>query len=268
MLAALPALLAALALVTGCGDGRSEDDEIRTVEEGTLTVGSALPYPPFAFGRPPSYRGFEVDLVNELGRRLDLKVRFRNTPLDTIFRDLAQKKLDMVSSATVITKQRKRMFHFSDPYFVADQSLMVKRGSGIRTAEDLSDATVGVQAGRTSAGYARNRTRAEVRTYTTIRDAYEALETGRIDAVIADLHVSRLAGRSRPNLKVVQTIELGEEYGFAFAKSADGLREVVSPTLRDMKDDGTYRRIYRKWFRVDPPPEAFGPPGAAGRRTK
>ena len=52
---------------------------------------------------------------------------------------------------------------------------------------------------------------------------------------------------------VVQTIETGEEYGLGFAKKSTELRQRVNKALQDMKDDGTYTRIYKKWFEVDPP---------------
>ena len=58
--------------------------------QGKLRVGSDIPYPPFEFGRPPDYEGFDVDIVNEIAKRLDLEARFVKTPFDPIFRNLAQ----------------------------------------------------------------------------------------------------------------------------------------------------------------------------------
>jgi polar amino acid transport system substrate-binding protein len=269
VLAPLAVLIAGLVLTAGCGgDGEDARGEIPTLEKGTLTVGTDTPYPPFAFGRPPRYRGFDVDLVTELGRRLDLEVRFRETPLKAMFRDLGEGKFDMVASAVPITATRKRRFQFSDPYFIAKQALVVKKGTDIRTVADLADATVGGQGGRTGGKYAKE-TDAELRIYDQIDDAYRALRAGRIDAVIADLAVSRLRVRSEPRLEIVQTIEVGDEYGqehgfgLVFTKGAEELFQAVNPTLREIKRDGTYARIYRRWFGAEPPPEIFGPTPAA-----
>ena len=269
MLLALLALLAALVLAAGCGDDDDDDagggggGEVPTIQEGTLTVGSDIPYAPFEFGDPPDYEGFDVDLVNEIATRLDLEVKFQKTPFDTIFRDLAQGKFDMVASSTTITEERKRTVDFSDPYFVANQSLMVKKGSDIQTVDDLDGKTVGAQIGTTGADYAKEETDAEeVRTFDLIDDAFQALASGQVDAVINDFAVSKFAERSKENLEVIQTLETGEEYGFAFAKDSTELRQAVNPALREIKEDGTYTRIYRKWFEEEPPPETFGPGGS------
>jgi ABC-type amino acid transport substrate-binding protein len=256
-LIALAVLLAAMLVAAGCGG----DDEsgpaagdFTTIREGTLTVGSDIPYPPFEFGRAPDYKGFDVDIVNEIGKRLELDVKFVKTPFDPIFRNLAQGRFDMVASAATITPEREGTVAFSVPYFNADQSLMVKKGSDIKTVEDLAGKIVGAQLGTTGADYAKDKTDAEtVRTYDLIDDAFKALETDQVEAVINDFPVSKYAEQSKPNLQVVQTIPTGEEYGLAFAKKSTELRKAVKDALDEMKGDGTYAEIYKKWFKQDPP---------------
>lgn len=267
--ARLLALIVAMALVAaGCGDdddtgaggaatsttGTEAAQQFDTVQNDRLTVGSDIPYKPFEFGDAPDYDGFDVDIVSEIGDRLGLTVQFRKTPFDTIFRDLAQGRFDMVASAVTITEERQQTVDFSEPYFAADQSLMVKKGSDIRTVQDLEGEIVGAQLGTTGADYARDETPAEdVRTFDLIDDAFQALQAGQVAAVINDFPVSKFAERSREELQVVQTIQTGEQYGLAFAKGSDELREAVSGALREMKQDGTYAEIYREWFEEDPP---------------
>jgi ABC-type amino acid transport substrate-binding protein len=157
--------IAAVLVATGCGDsGEDGGSEAKGRIPRTLDVGSEIPYAPFEFGRPP-YRGFDVDVVNEIANRLDTRARFVNTPFNTIFRDLAQRKFDMVAAGAVISPDKAS---FSDPYLPADLALMVKRGSDIESSGDLRDKTVGAQRGSAGADYARNETsarfRADVRT--------------------------------------------------------------------------------------------------------
>ena len=259
---AILALAAALLVAAGCGDddggGGGGGAGLNTITEGELRVGSDIPYAPFEFGRAPDYEGFDVDIVNEIARRLDLEPRFVKTPFDPIFRNLAQGRFDMVASASTITPERQQTVSFSDPYFPADQSLMVKRGSDIRTVDDLAGKTIGAQLGTTGADYARNETDAEnVRTYDLIDDAFNALQSGQIEAVINDFPVSKYAERSKDDLVVVQTIQTDENYGLAFAKESTELRRRVNEALQEMKDDDTYTEIYRKWFEEDPPDRIF-----------
>jgi ABC-type amino acid transport substrate-binding protein len=250
-------LLAAALAAAGCGgddDGGSSSGELNLISEGKLRVGSDIPYAPFEFGREPDYEGFDVDIVNEVAKRLDLEAEFVKTPFDPIFRNLAQGRFDMVASAATITPERQKTVDFSVPYFPADQSLMVKRGSDIKTTDDLGGKRVGAQVGTTGADYAKDKVDAEtVRTYDLIDDAFKALQTGQVDAVINDFPVSKYAERSKEDLQVVQTIATGEEYGLGFNKEDTKLREEVDKALNEMKDDGTYTRIYKKWFEADPP---------------
>jgi ABC-type amino acid transport substrate-binding protein len=132
---------------------------------------------------------------------------------------------------------------------------MVKKGSDIKTVDDLKGKTVGAQLGTTGADYAKKEVKGtkEVRTYDLVDDAFQALETGQVDAVINDFPISKYAERSHKNLTVVQTIPTGEQYGIAFAKESDELRGAVDDALAEIKRDGTLERLYKKWFQTAPP---------------
>jgi polar amino acid transport system substrate-binding protein len=252
------ALLAALAtaiIVAGCGD----DDEgttggkVETKESGKLIVGSDIPYPPFEQGRAPDYEGIDIELVDEIAKQLDLEVEWVDTSFDTIFRDLASGKFDMVASSTTITAEREKTVDFSDPYFPADQSLMVKKGSDIKSIDDVSGQVVGAQKGTTGADFAENETEAEtVRTYAEIDDAFNALEAGQVEAVINDCPISKYAERSKPNLEVIEALTTDEQYGFAFQKGSTSLEDAVNDALTKLEDDGTYDKIIDKWLGSDP----------------
>jgi len=256
-LTALFVLLVVALVATGCGGdddgGTQTGGELQTISEGKLRVGSDIPYKPFEFGDAPNYQGFDVDVVNEIAKKLELDAEFVKTPFDTIFRNLAQGKFDMVASATTITPEREKEVDFSDPYFPADQSLMVKKGSDIKTVDDLSGKVIGAQLGTTGAEYAKDKTDAKtVRTYDLIDDAFNALEAGQVEAVINDCPVSKYAERAHQNLVVVRAIQTDERYGFAFASNSDALREAFNDALADLKKDGTLEETSRKWLGSEP----------------
>jgi polar amino acid transport system substrate-binding protein len=263
-------LLAAVLVAAGCGDddggGGTSAGDLGTIAEGKLRVGSDIPYAPFEFGRAPDYQGFDVDIVNEIAKRLDVEAEFVKTPFDPIFRNLAQGRFDIVASAATITPERQRTVNFSEPYFPADQSLMVKRGSDIKTVDDVEGKRVGAQLGTTGAAEARKLNAESVRTYDLIDDAFNALQNDQVDAVINDFPVSKYAERSKKDLQVVQRIATGEEYGIGINKEDTKLKEEIDKALQDMKEDGTYTRIYKKWFQEDPPDSIFNTgPESAGQ---
>jgi ABC-type amino acid transport substrate-binding protein len=254
-LIALLLLVAVSMTAVACGgnDNEKKTGKFQTISAGKLKVGSDIPYKPFEFGDAPNYQGFDVDVVNAVAKKLGLEPTFVKTPFDTIFRNLVQGKFDMVASASTITAERKKEVDFSDPYFPADQSLMVKKGSDIKTVDDLKDKVVGAQLGTTGADYAKNKTQAKsVRTYDLVDDAFNALGASQVEAVINDCPVSKYAEKAHPNLVVVSAIPTNELYGFAFPKGSDALREAFNKELDNLKNDGTVGKIADKWLGSQP----------------
>ncbi len=259
---ALIAAIAVVGIAAGCGGGSSTTSggggggDLGLITDGTLTVGSDIPYPPFEQGKPPDYAGFDVELMDAIADKLDLKTKWVDTAFGTIFADQQAGKFDIVASATTITPARQQKVTFSDPYFDADQSLMVQKGSDLQSTNDITSSTrIGVQQGTTGADYATNKTDGQVQSYPEIGNAFNALQAGQVDAVINDFAVSAFALKKYPQLDVVQTIATGEQYGFPMQPQNKALQDAVNGALQDAIDDGTYEKIYEKWFTKKPPKE-------------
>jgi ABC-type amino acid transport substrate-binding protein len=224
--------------------------------DGEIIVGSDIPYAPFEFYSPPGSKtvvGFDVDLVKAAAKTFGIsKVTFQRQAFDTIFLALAQKRFDMATSAISITPQRAKAVLFSAPYFIANQSVMVRRGSDIKTTKDLAGKTLGAQTGTTGADLAKTLKPKEVKTYQLIDDAFSALQGGRVDAVINDFAISAYATKSKKNLVVVQQVTTREGYGLAFPKGSEALRNAFNKGLSTIKKNGTYDKIYKRWFGTTP----------------
>ena len=226
------------------------------LEPGTLTIGSDIPYPPFEQGKPPDYTGFDVELMDEIAKRIDVTPKWVDTSFATIFSDLQAGKFDIVASSTTITPARSKRVTFSDPYFDADQSLMVQKGSDLTSVDDItSDTAIGVQTGTTGQDYAENNTPGTVQSYAAIGTVFNALQAGQVDAVINDFAVSAFALKKYPELDVVQTIPTGENYGFPVQKTNPALLKAVNGALKALIADGTYQDIFKKWFSGKPSTE-------------
>jgi ABC-type amino acid transport substrate-binding protein len=250
----IPAALIFL-VVVGCGGGGGGGGEEGGGGGGgteKITVASDIAYPPFEFTQDGKPVGFDIDLMREIGKRAGFTPEFQNVTFDGIIPGLGNNLYDASISAMTITEEREEQIDFSDPYFNADQSLLVLSDSDIRSTDDLADATVGVQLGTTGADQAEEfqseGTVGEVRTFDTIEDAFAALENGQVDAVINDLPVSQdRAEQSDGRLEVVETIPTGEQYGIAFPKDSE-LVDPVDEALEEIKEDGTYEKIYKEWI--------------------
>ncbi|MGA7398262.1 MAG: ABC transporter substrate-binding protein [Solirubrobacterales bacterium] len=226
------------------------------ITPGTLLIGSDIPYPPFEFGPKSNYKGFDIDLANAMAKKLRLKVVYKDTYFDTIFTDLSQGKFDLVASATTITSERKRVVKFTRANYDAQQSLTVRPDSNIRAVRDLAGLRVGVQNGTTGDYFAEDRTRAgKVLGYPNAPSVIKALKEGRVDAVILDQYVVYHALRKgQRGFKVARNVSTGEKYGFPVRKSSKRLHRGINWAFGKIRADGKFKRIYRKWFGINPPP--------------
>jgi polar amino acid transport system substrate-binding protein len=263
LLALVIGLTAAIGLAA-CGDDDSEATttaaaatdtaDLGLIEDGTLIVGSDIPFPPFEQGDPPLYEGFDIDLINEVADRLNLQTQIEDAPFDLLLQG-GGGQFDLAIAATTITPARENRVDFSDPYFLASQGLLVRADSDVASFEDLEGKIVGSQDGTTGETYANESSRAsEVRGFPEIDDAYNALLSEQVDAVINDLpSVQDQADNSGGRLEVVADVETDEEYGVIFPQGADALREAVNGAIQEIKDDGTLNDLYQEWFEIDVP---------------
>jgi len=253
-----------LAFAAGCGgsggDGSGSGDGGGTTSGGgdvpdEVTVASNIAYPPFEFNEGGEPTGFDIDLMNEIGERAGFEVDYQNVRFDGIVGGLASGQYEVAISAMTITPDRQEEVAFSEPYFNADQSLLVQQDSGIQSTDDLGEATVGVESGTTGALEAQDLEEqgsvGNVRTFNTITDAFNALENGQVDAVINDFPVSQDRVEQSEGLEIVQNIPTGEQYGIAFPEDSE-LVQPVNEALAEIKEDGTYAQIYEKWFGQEP----------------
>ncbi len=237
---------------TTATDGGSAD--LGLIEDGTLIVGSDIPFPPFEQGDPPDYEGFDIDLINAVADNLGLTTQIEDAPFDLVLQG-GGGQFDLAIAATTITKPRENRVDFSDPYFLASQGLLVRVDSDVTSFEDLDGKIVGSQDGTTGETYANENTGAsEVRGFPEIDDAYNALLSEQVDAVVNDLpSVQDQADNSNGRLEVVADVNTEEEYGVIFPQGADALREAVNGALQEIKDDGTLNDLYQQWFKIDAP---------------
>jgi polar amino acid transport system substrate-binding protein len=243
-------------LAAGCGGGGDTTGGGGGGGE-KLTVGSDTPYPPFEeFGNSKSeFKGFDIELMEAIAEQAGREVEFQDTSFDTIFVDLAQGKFDAVASATTITEEREETVDFTEPYYLAEQAILVKEGGSIDSVGALKGATVGAQKGTTGAEFVEESAEAgELRTYPQGPDAVNALKAGVVEAVVIDIPVAEKAVENTEGIEVSAAIPTEEEYGFAVAKGNEELLGELNEGLAAAKEDGTYTKIFEKWFHRPPPP--------------
>ena len=281
LIALLAVFLVAIAglVVAGCGGGddtTSGGDTAAETSEGggapeegggegeeagggePLVVGSDIPYPPFEQGKPGEYTGFDVELMEAIGEEIGRTPEFNDSSFETIFRDVAQGKFEAVISAATITEEREKVVAFSNPYYLSEQAILVEEGSDIKGLEDLSGETVAAQQGTTGLELGKEKADAgELRPFPEGPDAINALKSGTVAAVIIDAPVAANAVEEVGGIEVAEKVPTEETYGIAVAKENTELLEQINEGLAATLEDGTYEKIYEKWFKEAPPKEIF-----------
>ncbi len=240
------------------GDARALLKDARLIAPGKLTVCSDIPYAPFEFNDKDKagadqLTGFDVEVVRALAAQLALSADFKTTPFDTIIAALAAGNCDMIASATTITAERKQKVAFTQPYFDADQSLLIRAAdkNNYKHLADLKGKTIGVQSGTTGETYAKANkpAGATVKDFPGAEDLFNALASGDIDAVLQDFPVNKYRALKVPeHFAVTETFKTGEQYGFAVATDNPKLVAALDGALASVRQSGEYAKIYKAWF--------------------
>jgi len=253
--AVLAASVVGLSLTAcGGGGGGTTSSGAQLVKSGTLTVCSDVPYPPFEdFDKssPTGFKGFDVDIVTQISKGMDLDLTIRDSSFDALQSGLALNsgQCDMAASAMTITPDREQNLDFSDGYYNSKQSLLVPDGSDIKSIDDLAGKKVGVQQGTTGKTYTEDNapSDAQIVTFPSDAEMYQAIKAGQVDALLQDLPVN-LNHQQAGGFEIVQTYDTNEEYGLAMKKGNTNLVDDVNKQLDKMRQDGTYQQIYDKYF--------------------
>ena len=258
-LIALSAVTALLLSACGGGDGdgtgSTAKGDVPVIKSGALTTCTHLPYEPFQFNEGGEIKGFDVDIVDEIAKDLDVKQEIVDTPFEGIQtgEDLNTGKCDIAAAGMTITEVRAEALDFSDPYFDATQALLVKADSDIASLEDLAGKKLGVQAATTGEIYAKEK--APDATQVQFEDLAlleTAVQTGQVDAAINDNGPLLDFASKNDDVKVATEFDTGEQYGMGVKKGNTKLLEAVNTSIERMKTDGTYDTIYEKWFGTAP----------------
>lgn len=226
----------------------------------TIIVGTDAPYPPMEMVKADgTYEGFDVDIMNAAAKAEGGTVQFKTSGFDALIAAMGATggDYDAAASSITITPERQQNMLFSDPYFNANQSFAVPTGSAMTSTKDIKKGMkIAVQLGTTGEIWANKNLKAkgvEVKSYDQVPGCFAALSAGDVDGIIVDFQVaSDYAADKTRKATIVEQISTGEQYGIAFPKANTAYLAAFNKGLKTIKADGTYTKIYKKWFKVEP----------------
>ncbi|MFC4051269.1 substrate-binding periplasmic protein [Actinomadura syzygii] len=258
--------LAALALTaTACGgDDGATVQGVKLIEKGALTSCTHLPYPPFQSEDKKTGKvvGFDVDVIDLVAKRLGVTQKVVDTPFETMKTGSALNagKCDIQMGGMTIKPDRTRFMDVSDPYFDATQSLMAKKGSGVRSLDDVKakKLKLGSQASTTGEEFVRGKG-FDPRSFDNSNAELDGLRTGQVAVIVQDDPVVRgwLKDPANSSFELVANLNTGEQYGMWMRKGHNpALVKLTNQVIAQARSDGSYKRIYEKW--IGPMPPAAG----------
>lgn len=242
------------------------------IDPSALTVCTHLSYKPFQFTEGDTVVGFDVDLLDVAAANLGVTQKIVDTPFEGIKSgdSTATGQCDAAAAAMSITPEREQVMLFSEPYFDANQALVVPGASTVTTLAELSGKRVGAQSGTTGLDYLTANKDAngyEIVEYQDFPSQSDALVTGQIDAGVNDIPVWNEAVKANEGvIKVVAQFDTGDKYGVGMKLGADALKRVIDGSIEQAKADGRYDAMYEKWIGT-PPPAGSGTTGSAAAST-
>jgi polar amino acid transport system substrate-binding protein len=226
----------------------------------TLVVGAYPTNPPFELKNAQGvFEGFEVDIVTEIAKRLNLKVEISDLGFQALFAATASGRIDVAISTITITAERLKSQTFSQPYFDSEMGLATRKDSAVKTLADVKGKTLGGLSGSTGEKWLKeNQAKygiAALKGYNTQQDLLLDLAAKRVDAIVSDVPGMLFAFQKMTDLAVKERIRTGEQYGLMIKKDHPWAGR-IDGAITAMKKDGTMRAIYKKWFGVDAPADS------------
>ena len=232
-------------------------EEAKTTDGGTLIVGFDQDFPPMGFvGDNGEYTGFDLELAQEVAKRLGLEYKAQPIAWDSKDMELESGNIDCIWNGFTMTG-REDDYTWTEPYMANQQVFVVANDSDINSQADLAVKIVEEQADSSAEAALKEApeltaTFKELLTTADYNTAFMDLEQGAVDAIAMDVIVAGYQIQQRnADFKILDDSLSEEEYGVGFKKGNTELRDKVQSTLEEMAEDGTLQEVSEKWFSKD-----------------
>ena len=256
LLAPLAVLVGLVMMLSGCGKSVADRDTLTNAKQ-TNTIVWGVKADTNLFGlmniKTGKIQGFDVDVAKALTKKIlgnNGHAKFTQVTSDTRMPLIKAGNIDAIIATMTITPEREKQVDFSNVYFKAGGSILVKKGSKIKSVKDLKKGTktIVVQGSTYGDSIKKDAPHTQILQLGDYASAFTALKSGQADALSTDNGI--LYGMSLQDKEYVVTggTYTNEPYGIAVNKGQKPFLHAVNKALDEIKADGTYDKIANKWF--------------------
>ena len=225
-----------------------------TLSKDTLTVATCADYPPYEFFREGKITGFDIELIEEIAKKLNKKIDIKDMSFESIIGALQSGRVDAAISSLNETPERKKSVDFSTEYYNdGERTLVCFDYLPITDISGLAGKTVGVQLGSTHEKYAKEEL------FKTVADL-KIISLGKVPDLIQDMKTNRVAGiimgdveskalvKAQKGFKIISLSGNIPGISIAFPKGSP-LTEQVNTIISDLSANGFLQALMEKWMK-------------------
>ncbi|MDQ0851885.1 polar amino acid transport system substrate-binding protein [Arthrobacter sp. B3I9] len=265
--AVVAAGVAALLALSGCAgtpasSSGSADNPYGLIQSGTIRVASLGDSKPYTFtDAQGNFTGFDVELFKDVAHRAGVdNVVFTGQDFSAILPAVSNGQFDVGVAAIGITDKRKQTVDFSDGYLAGYLTVITGKDSGIKDANGLSGKRLGVVQGSLQEAYAvKNFSSASLVRFPDNNTAIAAVNSGAVDAHFLDYEAAKAYEAQYGLVSAADIPSFDAPAGFAIAKGKTAFKDALNKGLKAAMEDGTWKKLYQKWFPGSPMPEQYLP---------
>ena len=242
---------AAAVLLLAAASASAEEPPLRTAVDGTFAPHAML-------SLSGGYEGFNIDLANEIAKRLHRRITIDAAQYSGLLPALQAGTYDFIAAPTTVTKERAENLLFTEGYLNTDFQFLIKKGAPkVEKLEDLKGKVVAVNKGSAYDSWARDlepKIGWKVESFGTQTDAVQAVLAGRADANVAGNTAIAWAAKNNPQLELSYYYSTGLVWAAPLRKDSTELRKQLENAIECMKLDATIAKMHKRWFGIDPQP--------------
>lgn len=262
LIALAASLLAAVSIFTSAASAASNDNPYGLIEPGHLRVASLGDAKPYTFtDANGQFTGFDVEFFTDVAHRIGINnVDFIGQDFAGILPAVANGQYDAGVAAIGITKAREQTVDFSSGYLAGYLTVLTSKSSGVKNVDTLAKHRLAVIQGTLQESYAVDHFKqTDLVRFPDNNAAISAMNNGTVDAVFLDYESAKTYADRYDLIHAADIPSFDAPAGFAIAKNKVAFKTALDKAIKSAMEDGTWKRLYEKWFPGSPMPKQYLP---------
>lgn len=225
--------------------------EKKIADQKILVVGTNAEFPPYSFIKDDQVAGFDIDVINEVAKRLDKTVQIKDMPFDALMLEAIQGRIQVIAAGLSCTSERQKQLFFTTPHIAGDPLVIVTlaKNAGITSVAELNGKDVVVNDGFTADRYMSNIVGPNLIRLATTSEAFAVLQSGRVFAFVSALSPLKpyFEKFGKDNFAITTIEGTSDNCSLGISKKFPEVHQQIEPVIKKMIEDGTIENLKEKW---------------------